>query len=263
MDSERRYVDLLFRASKKYASWDPEVVVEVGDWGRITTGRSVWWSFWRRGRGIFLKEGNIYKDEIAQKYEIPLPKERGADASHGVTWITSENALDWSVSGGLGGLTPVLASCHVKAGFQFTSDHGAVLAMDNDTISSIDFPGLLRRLLDEDKLRNCVIVSEVHRTSSYARYLSSPRSKTIMIGLSADPPVPGIASVKANFKWVSSANAGNFKSKVNGNGTREYYPLFRLVSLKETDTSVGLRGSWHDDIPPPLPDAQPPWLTAT
>jgi len=84
-----------------------------------------------------------------------------------------------------------------------------------------------------------------------------------MIGLSADPPVPGIASVKAHFKWVSSVNAGNFKSKVNDNGNREYYPLFRLVSLKETDTSVGLRGSWHGNIPPPLPDAQPPWLTAT
>jgi hypothetical protein len=135
--------------------------------------------------------------------------------------------------------------------------------MDNDTISSIDPPGFLRRLLDEDKLRNCVIVSEVHRTSSYARYLSFPNSKTIMIGLSAEPPVSGIASVNANFKWVSSTNAGNFKSKVSTSGNREYYPLFRLVSMKETDTSVGLRGSWHGDVPPPLPDAHPPWLTSS
>jgi hypothetical protein len=103
MDSERKYVELLFRASKKYASWDPEVVVEVGDWGRITSGRSVWWAFWRRRRGIFMKEGNIYKDEIAQRYEIPPPKERGADSSHGVTWITSQNAQDLSVSGSVSG----------------------------------------------------------------------------------------------------------------------------------------------------------------
>jgi hypothetical protein len=103
MDSERKYVDLLFRASKKYASWDPEVVVEVGDWGRITRGRSVWWAFWRRRRGTFLKEGNIYRDGIAQRYDIPPPTERGADSSHGVTWITSQNAQDLGLSGDLGG----------------------------------------------------------------------------------------------------------------------------------------------------------------
>jgi len=236
-----------------------KVAVRVGDWGRITAGHPGW-AFWRRRRGTFLKEGNIYDNKIAEKYEIPAPQEYGAGASEGVTWIVSQNAQDIDISGSAGGLTPALAQCSIKAGFEFSSDFGAVLAMDNDTISTIDPAGSLRRLLDDSSLRDCVVVSEVHRCSSYARYLSSPRAKTITIGLNVQPSVAGVASAEANLKWVRSTNTGNFKSRVSASGDRDFCPLFRLVSLKETDTSVGLRGSWHGDIPP-LPDAQPPWMS--
>ncbi|TFK52884.1 hypothetical protein OE88DRAFT_1711746 [Heliocybe sulcata] len=260
MDSERLYVDLLFKASRKYASWDPEVEVNVGDWGRITSGRRGL-AFWRKQRGTFLKEGNIYTDGIAEEYGIPSPKEHGKDATEGVTWITSQNTQEIDVSAGAGSQTPVLAQCSVKAGFKFSSSQSsAVLAMDNDTISTIDPPGSLRRLLDDARMRDSVIVSEVHRCSSYARYLSSPHTGNVFIGLSAEPPVPGIASVEAHAKWVRSTVTGNFKSRVNKPGDRQFCPLFRLVSLKETDTAVGLRGSWDGEIPP-LPDAEPPWMT--
>ena len=35
-DAERQFLDLIFCASKKYPSWDPEVAVAVGDYRRIT-----------------------------------------------------------------------------------------------------------------------------------------------------------------------------------------------------------------------------------
>jgi len=97
-DSERKYVDLIFNASKKYASWDPEVKMDVGDWGRMTyepkgMGRRI---------GIFLKEGNIYEDGQAILYGIPSPKEYGADMSEGATWITSENAQQQEFSADFG-----------------------------------------------------------------------------------------------------------------------------------------------------------------
>ena len=103
MSSERQYVDLILDASSKYPSWDPEVPVEVGDWGRITTGKRWICSLLSRRRGIFLKEGNIYKDGLAEEYDIPPPMELGRepDASQGVTWIVSKNgeacALDAAV----------------------------------------------------------------------------------------------------------------------------------------------------------------------
>lgn len=99
LDSERLYVDLLFRASKKYASWDPEVVVRVGDYGRISVGRTGF-RFWQRNKGTFLKEGNIYDDGQAKTYKIPEPNEYGADATaKGDMWIVSENAEAIDVSG--------------------------------------------------------------------------------------------------------------------------------------------------------------------
>jgi hypothetical protein len=259
LDSERLYVDLIFRASKKYASWDPEVLVEVGDWGRITTGKRGW-AFWRSARGTFIKEGNIYKDGTAEKYGIPLPKEFGVEATEGVTWVTSQNAEQCDIDVAAGGQTPVFAQCKVNAAFKFSSSYGAILVMDTDTISTIDPPGSLRRLLDDESMRGCVIVSEAHRCSSFARLLTAKDGGSVAIGLSVQPPISGVVSATANANWVRSSQAGNFKSKVNKNGSRDFYPLFRLVSIKEKDTSTGLRGGL-DDGDPPLPDAVPPWQT--
>jgi hypothetical protein len=154
--------------------------------------------------------------------------------------------------------TPVFAQCKVKAAFKVSSDRGAVLVMDNDVISTIDPPGCLRRLLDEKTMRGCVIVSQTHRCSSYARFLTSKGGQSIAIGLAVEPPVSGVVSVDVNAKWIRSSSAGNFKSKVNKSGHLDYYPLFRLVSLKDKDTSSGLRGELEDGDPP-LPDAVPPW----
>jgi hypothetical protein len=132
--------------------------------------------------------------------------------------------------------------------------------MDNDTISTIDPPGSLRRLLDVGSMRDCVIVSEVHRCSSYARLLTTNKGGTVALGLTVQPPVSEVVSAAADVKWVRSSTTGNFKSRVNKDGTRNYYPLFRLVSLKENATSTGLRGDSQEGDPP-LPDAIPQWQT--
>ena len=96
-DAQRQFVDLIFRASRKYANWDPEVSVAVGDYGRITRGKSGL-AFWREKQGIFVKDGNIYDDGLAEKYDIPIPEEHGLDATEGVTWITSKNAKEVDIS---------------------------------------------------------------------------------------------------------------------------------------------------------------------
>jgi hypothetical protein len=65
-----------------------------------------------------------------------------------------------------------------------------------------------------------------------------------------------------NTKWVQNSNAGNFKSKINKNGTCNYYPLFRLVFLKDNAMSSGLHGDIDDKFPS-LPNAVPPWQPLT
>jgi hypothetical protein len=96
-NAERQFVDLIFRANKKYASWDPEVPVAVGDYGRITRGKTGL-AFWRKKRGIFLKDGNIYEDGLAEKYDIPTPQEPGVDSTDGISWITSKNAREVDIA---------------------------------------------------------------------------------------------------------------------------------------------------------------------
>ncbi|KAF7337828.1 hypothetical protein MVEN_02005700 [Mycena venus] len=226
LSSERTYVDLLFRASRKYASWDPEALdflVKVGDWGRITKGRRGL-AFWRKN-GTFLKEGNIFSDGKAKMFEIPDPIEYGS-GSEGETWVVSQNAQQVDVSSSVG-VSPTIAQCKVKGAFKFSSGRGAVLVMENDIISAIDPPGALRRLLKDPQ---------------YAWLRGRIRGgSTIALGLSVEPPVSGVASATGNATWVRKRGFWKFQ-------------------VPEKATSTGLRGeSDESDSLPPLPDAEPPW----
>ncbi|KAJ7137987.1 hypothetical protein C8R44DRAFT_944501 [Mycena epipterygia] len=232
--SKRTYINLIFVASGKCPSWDPEIVVKVGDWGRITKGTRPWWAIWPRKNGTFLKEGNIYDDGKAQKYSIPDPIEcDGGEGAEGETWIVSQNAEQLDMSTSAGGIAPAIAQCKIKGAFTFSSGRGAVLVMNKDTISVIDTPGALRRLLEDPSMHGFVVVSEVHRCSSYARLLTTQKSGTVALGLSVEPPVAGVASAGANAKWMRDRTGGDFRAGHNPNGERTFYPLFRLFSLTE------------------------------
>ena len=45
---------------------------------------------------MFLKDGNIYEDGLAEKYDIPT-QEHGVDSTEGISWMTSENAKEVEV----------------------------------------------------------------------------------------------------------------------------------------------------------------------
>ncbi|KAJ7222773.1 hypothetical protein B0H12DRAFT_1241075 [Mycena haematopus] len=255
LNSEREYVDLLFRASKKYASWDPE----SRRLGQNDTGKTD--SDVLAQKRHILEGGQHYLDGKAKEHKIPEPIEYdGGESTEGETWVVSENAEQVDVSSSVGGITPAIAQCKVKGAFRFSSGRGALLVMENTTLTCIDPPGALRRLLKDTSMRGSVIVSEVHCCSSYARMLTTREGTTVALGLRVEPPVSGVASASANATWVRNLSSGNFRSQVNKDGKRKFYPLFRLVSLTEKATSTGLRGkSSEEDAMAPLPDAEPPW----
>ena len=64
------------------------------------------------------------------------------------------------------------------------------------------------------------------------------------LGLSVEDPISNSATF--DTKWVGNSSGGNFKARVNASGKRDFYPLFRLVSLMEGDISTGLRGERWD-----------------
>lgn len=131
-------------------------------------------------------------------------------------------------------LISVLASCQVKARFQFTSGWGAVLAIDNDTITSIDPPWLTWAPAwwkQAAKLRHRLrSPSESHVFMCLVHFLSQLEDHYYQ--LEYELPVSGVASVKANLKWVSSSNADNFKPKVNKKSQT------RILSVIRTKESV-------------------------
>lgn len=143
--------------------------------------------------------------------------------------------------------SPAIVQCKVTAAFKFSSGRGAILVMENETMSIIDPPGALTRLLDDPSMRGAVVVSEVHRCASYARFLSAQEDSTITLGLRVQPPVPGIASAAATATWVRSGTSGTFKSQANKKGDRTFYPLFRLVSRGEESTAMTIGGSLRND----------------
>jgi len=134
--------------------------------------------------------------------------------------------------------------------------------MVKDTISSIQ-PARLLRILDKEEMRGYVVVSEVHRCSSYARVLAESGQENIAIGLEASAPIPtGTASAGVETRWINGSKSGNFKSKVNTNGQRKFYPLFRLVSIEPNPVATALRsGQSETGEELGLPDAPIPWLT--
>ncbi|KAF8144953.1 hypothetical protein K438DRAFT_2100404 [Mycena galopus ATCC 62051] len=238
LNSERTYLKLMFCATRNYATWDPEIIVKAGDYGRFTRGpRSL--AFWRKN-GTFVREGNIYTDGKADEFGVPSAVEYGGE-SEGEAWVTSSNATQIDTSLSAGGLYPLIAQCKIKATFKFSSGCAAVLAMENPMITIIDPPGALKRLLEDPIMRGMVVVSEVHSCSSYARILSANKSGALTLGLQVEPPVPGTASASTTKTWVRQGSSGNFKSQTNTTGERAFCPLFRLVSLFEEETSTGIR----------------------
>ncbi|KIJ23638.1 hypothetical protein M422DRAFT_62409 [Sphaerobolus stellatus SS14] len=220
-DSERHYVDLLFSATNKYGSWDPEIPVQCGDYGHITQGASSW-AFWRKHRRTFLKEGNIYIDGTADKW----------DDGEGLTWITSRNAVERDLFGDINGDMGALVNCSLKVSFKISSGSAAALGR--------------------------VIVSQTHRCSSYARLLTAQGDSNVTIGLYTTALPDGLASSQTMAKRVRSTAGGYFKSRTNGTRKRSFYPLFKLVSVKQEAISVGLREESDEQE---LPNAIPPWLT--
>ncbi|KIJ53277.1 hypothetical protein M422DRAFT_242414 [Sphaerobolus stellatus SS14] len=253
--AERDYVTLLYEVCSKYANWDPDKNYDCGDYGRITRGRPAW-QFWRGQEGVFVPEGNIYTEGLAQKYGIPMWKETsdredlglvdGArEQTAGGYWLRSHNMsiVELSVEGGIGSqILGDLAGCEGKAAYRVSRGDGAFLAMQDHTLFHIPVEGLLLDLLKEKKMKGKVIVTEVIRTSAYARNLMHKSDRTFAVGWKVSAGVPPHSTrIGGDGKWVSDSNSNNFKNKVHPKKIQSYCPLFKLVSLYETEITQGLR----------------------
>jgi hypothetical protein len=132
--------------------------MSCGDLGHIIAG-SPGWAFWRkRFSRMATRKGPNQGHSSADRI----------DACEGVTWITSKRQMGGRVISNRpfphalnrahhlpqsSSHAPVLMDCRIPGTFRFSSGQGAMLAMDNNTISTIDPPGSLCWLLVDSTMQ--------------------------------------------------------------------------------------------------------------
>ncbi|KZT13310.1 uncharacterized protein LAESUDRAFT_754292 [Laetiporus sulphureus 93-53] len=255
---ERDYVSLLYKTTNCYASWDPLLPVEVGDYGYLQKD------------GSFAPKGNIFKDGLAERYDI-TKQVRGCDQ---IRWVTSGNAKEVSFDPNVNLSFDTIADAHLKYKFSFSGQRAALLAMYEPQLTSITYPARLSRLLSSQEWKNQVIVSEGYTCRSYARLLTWDRKREVTVGLGASAPIiaalgfPVSAGGGIDLSWKTSTHSCDWKARgvrlrekeVAEKEARQLcYPLFKLVALHAPPgvPASGLRARGKIEFE--LPDAPLPW----
>ncbi|KAH9996386.1 hypothetical protein BJV74DRAFT_827885 [Russula compacta] len=212
----RKYVDLINRNSGKFVNWDPQRLIEVGDFGYID-----------RESGQFVREGNIYRDEplasIAKDY-APIVYEPVHE--HKVDSSTHTRMSKLPDFGDLSGIT---YTCQ----WRFRNRRAAFLVMllaREIIIPSLFLDMALNVNNPMPELRTKNIVTSVWSCPSFAMYLSNKSREHVKVALRDHDAGNGNGQETG---WYTEGNVGvyQFGSHPNGN----YLPLFRLQKLQKTE----------------------------
>ncbi|KAG1842270.1 hypothetical protein DFJ58DRAFT_707480 [Suillus subalutaceus] len=235
----RKFIDLIQRATSKWANWDPPRKITVGDYGTIIneTGEFDW-------------EGNIYSPHFKEqlksskyKFNIDLadaalrPNEQEAGDDHfivkswGVTAKEAKTSADCLVHISDCAAVPVpgVVNVALKLDLQFDGNKpAAVLVMHKPRYSSLPHDERIIRVLKSmpGVLKGKYIVTEVISCAAYMMHLSD--QKQFSVPLKAVGPVtPAInAGGAASFAWSSEAAYG--LSRQGCDPAAKYIPLYRL-----------------------------------
>lgn len=142
--AQRKFIELIFDRTGKYANWDPPSEIHVGSYGKIdkTTGN------------LFV-EGNIYSDKFKQLLRNagidPQSDEHHAkdcpDESEFTTWSKNVKRIEMNVDSYAG--VPGIATASIKGSWRVKKGTtGAVLLMNNPRMKHItsDVLGKLARI---------------------------------------------------------------------------------------------------------------------
>jgi hypothetical protein len=227
----RKFIDLIQRATSKWANWDPPKKIEVGDYGTIVneTGEFDW-------------EGNIYHPYFQEqlksskyKFNIDLadpalcPHEQEARDDHFVvkSWGVTTKEANISAEGAVPGVVDVA----LKLDLQFDGNKpAAVLVMYKPRYRSLPNDERIIKLIKSmpDILKGKYIVTEVISCAAYMMRMSNQKTEKFSVTLKAVGPVAQAinAGGAGGFTWSSEAACD--LSRQGCDMTAEYMPLYRL-----------------------------------
>jgi len=226
-DASRKFIDLIYKASTKWANWDPPIPIEVGSFGDVGDKS-----------GVFEVDGNIseLKSGDGTPYYAGVPET--TPIVHEFT-VCSKDAtgIDASVGPnanvGIADLT--LANAGAQFGWQFGNKRGAVLVMRNYRIESLP-QSVKRAIVDckDDKLKGLRVVTKVYKCQAYCLYLSNKTNEKVNFQLSGQVPVPLAPGVMAggniSCAWGSKGAEGLFQS--GANEKELFTPLYEIEKIR-------------------------------
>jgi len=248
--SSRKFVDLIWRRSSKWAVWDPPIrSVRLGDYGTID-----------KETGGFDREGSIYDDpDLAKLVENCQPTT--SKPQDDVLAVASAEKRKTTASASVSADAQV-AQVVFEGKYDFGSRSGAVLAAYKPVQSSLPYD--LNYEAVAKKLAGKHIVSSITMCPAYALYLGSKEDSGITLSLQAELPIPAAPGVSAgpgaSIKWVKEYGGGLYRE---GNVHEPRFTV--LFDLRQCKMRV--KKTWLRDSPEPdfegteklEPIIQPPW----
>ncbi|KAF7427960.1 hypothetical protein PC9H_007177 [Pleurotus ostreatus] len=221
--ASRKYVDLIYGVSSKWANWDPPKKLEPGDFGVIDSGS-----------GQFEKEGNIYVDLAADETVCQIvsryPPARLPSRDQYI--ISSSKVRQLELSADVHANVGDVVGGAFKGQWKFDKSRGALLVMDRPETTVIA-DQLLTALIGVEKLRGRYLITEVFSCPGYVLYLSNKSNETIGISLQADGVLPSAVSPGAQFDsaWICEGGTGLFQKAYREEAC--FTPLYQAKTIRK------------------------------
>jgi len=246
----RKFIDLLWRSSDKFAVWDPACAeIAIGDYGTLD-----------KETGRFQTEGNIFTTpefkDLVNDHRPGLGPQK--DRSDDIIVVTSEDAKRTEVNAAVG-LNAQVAQATFKGGWTFGEHTGAVLVAHKPRHEILPVGLKLEEISTRPSLDGKLLITNVTKCPAYALYLASKEDSGISLALCLQVP-PGAVSAGAELttNWVWDHGGGLFRSGFKDEPS--YTVLFDLKRCRKKAEG------WFRDSPSPvfegvdsLDDAVPPW----
>lgn len=225
-NAAKEYGRLIYKASSKWANWDPPHPIRCGDYGVLNDS------------GQLEVEGNIYnasfKAHLPSHLDLSIPIHQPTDAAvEEKLIIVSDGAttkgIDVTPNIGITGAAQI--SLQVQLQFP-QGEHGASLIMWNPRLTFIPSETIRQSLLDVPVLKDKYLVTKAFVCPAYSLYLSSKSGQQMIISLTVDTPIPAAPGVnvggKASYNWKSSSQSQFLRQASSKEGEYAFTPLFEL-----------------------------------
>ncbi|KZP12442.1 hypothetical protein FIBSPDRAFT_667810, partial [Athelia psychrophila] len=155
----RKFIDLMFKETGKYANWELAKSIWVGDYGTVD-----------RNTGTFVKYGNIYDDGLIPNRTARDDIVSGEPLNN---WkVSTEAARQCNFSGTPECNAAGMVDVALTGTWEFSGERGAVLVMYSPLLWMIPNNKLLDRLVDVEEVKGKFIVSEAYACPAVSLYLS-------------------------------------------------------------------------------------------